>query len=118
MLGGELYYEKNTFEAYQDRHLVHRQVNAAIRAWAEGKTNVRLIVNRVNEKMFSAMRLTVDDIMDEAGIPLLGLVPEDDNVVLAAAFKKPLLKQTKRGAAAACRRIAGRLQGMSIPVAL
>ena len=83
-----------------------------------GKTNVRLVVNRVNEKMFSAMRLTVDDIMDEAGIPLLGLVPEDDNVVLAAAFKKPLLKQTKRGAAAACRRIAKRLQGMSIPVAL
>ena len=83
-----------------------------------GKTNVRLVVNRINEKMFSAMRLTVDDIMDEAGIPLLGLVPEDSNVVLAAAFKKPLLKQTKKGAAAACRRIADRLQGLSIPVAI
>lgn len=47
MLGGELYYEKNTLEAYQDRHLVHRQVNAAVRAWAEGKDNVRLMdVNR------------------------------------------------------------------------
>lgn len=83
-----------------------------------GKTNVRLVVNRINEKMFSAMRLTVDDIMDEAGIPLLGLVPEDNNVVLAAAFKKPLLKQTKKGAAAACRRIASRIQGLSIPVSI
>lgn len=47
MLGGELYYEKNTFEAYMDRHLVHQKVNAAIRAWAEGKTNVRILdVNR------------------------------------------------------------------------
>lgn len=47
MLGGELYYEKNTFEAYQDRHLVHRKVNAAIRAWAQGQKNVRLMdVNR------------------------------------------------------------------------
>lgn len=47
MLGGELYYEKNTFEAYRDRHLVHRKVNAAIRAWAEGQSNVRLMdVNR------------------------------------------------------------------------
>ena len=47
MLGGELYYEKNTFEAYADRHLVHREVNAAIRAWAKGQTNVRLMdVNR------------------------------------------------------------------------
>ena len=80
------------------------------------KTNVRLVVNRVNEKMFSVMKLTVDDIMDESGVPLLGLVPEDENVVLAAAFKKPLLCQTKKGAAAACKRIAKRLQGMGTPV--
>lgn len=43
MLGGELYYEKNTFEAYMDRHLVHQRVNAAIRAWAEGQHNVKLM---------------------------------------------------------------------------
>ena len=47
MLGGELYYEKNTFEAYQDRHLVHQAANAAIRAWAENQPNIRLLdVNR------------------------------------------------------------------------
>lgn len=83
-----------------------------------GKTNVRLVVNRVNEKMFSKMKLTVDDIMDQAGIPLLGLVPEDHNVVLAAAFKKPLLFQTRKGAAAACSRIAKRLQGMNEKIRL
>lgn len=43
MLGGELYYEKNTFEAYKDRHLVHKAMNDAIRQWAEGKQNVRLV---------------------------------------------------------------------------
>lgn len=43
MLGGELYYEKNTFEAYMDRHIVHKQVNAAIRSWAEDHQNVRLM---------------------------------------------------------------------------
>jgi len=83
-----------------------------------GKTNVRLVVNRVNEKMIKAMGLTVDDIMDDAGVPLLGIVPEDPNVVLAAAFKEPLLKYTKKGAAAACRRIAKRIQGMRVPVKL
>lgn len=47
MLGGELYYEKNTFEAYEDRHLVHKAANDAIRAWAKDKKNVRLMdVNR------------------------------------------------------------------------
>ena len=47
MLGGELYYEKNTFPAYEDRHLVHRQMNDAVRAWAAETENVRLMdVNR------------------------------------------------------------------------
>lgn len=43
MLGGELYYEKNTLEAYMDRHIVHKKVNDAIRSWAEGQKNVRLM---------------------------------------------------------------------------
>lgn len=43
MLGGELYYEKNTFEAYMDRHIVHKQVNDAIRSWAKDQKNVRLM---------------------------------------------------------------------------
>lgn len=47
MLGGELYYEKNTYEAYMDRHIVHKQMNDAIRAFAAESRNVRLIdVNR------------------------------------------------------------------------
>ena len=83
-----------------------------------GKENVRLIVNRVDEKMVKAMKLTVDDIMDRAGLPLLGIVPEDANVVLAAVYEKPLLKHTKKGAAAACGRIAQRIQGRRVPVSL
>ena len=81
-----------------------------------GKKNVRLIVNRINKKMVSVMELTVDDIMDQAGLPLLGVVPEDPNVILAAAFCQPLLGYTRRGAASACRRIARRLQGLSTPI--
>lgn len=83
-----------------------------------GKENIRLIVNRVDKKMVSAMNLTVDDVMDRTGLPLLGLVPEDSNVTLAAAYSKPLLYQTRRGAAAACRRIAKRIQGKVVPVSL
>lgn len=81
-----------------------------------GKTNVRLIVNRINRKMASAMGVTVDDIMDQSGLPLLGLVPEDPNVVLSAAFQQPLLGYSYKGAAAACQRIAKRIQGYSVPV--
>ena len=81
-----------------------------------GKTNVRLIVNRIQKKMVSTVGMTVDDIMDQAGVPLLGIVPEDPNVTLSATFRQPLLGYTNRGAAAACRRIAKRLQGISVPV--
>ena len=82
------------------------------------KQSVRIIVNRIDPRMVKAMKLTVDDIMDRTGLPLLGIVPEDPEVVLAAAFEKPLLKQTKKGAAAACRRIAKRIQGRRVPVSL
>ena len=80
------------------------------------KKNVRVVVNRISPKMVEAMRLTVDDVMDQAGLPLLGIVPEDQNVVLSAAFRQPLLGYTRKGAAAACRRIAKRLQGLHVPV--
>lgn len=83
-----------------------------------GKSNVRLVVNRINQKMVSYINLTVDDVMDQAGLPLLGVVPEDSDVLLAAAFKQPLLGYTRKGAAAACRRIAKRIRGLSVPVSL
>ena len=83
-----------------------------------GKGNVRMIINRVNPKLVEAMGVTVDDVMDQSGLPLLGLVPEDENVILSAAFRKPLLKNNKKGAAAACRRIAKRIQGNLVPVKL
>ena len=83
-----------------------------------GKPEVRLVVNRINPKMVSAMKLTVDDVMDQSGLPLIGIVPEDPQVTIRAAFEKPLLKKNKKGAAAACRRIAKRIQGLSTPITL
>jgi len=83
-----------------------------------GKRNVRLVINRVQVKLAKAMNLTIDDIMDRSGLPLLGLIPEDPNVTLAAAFSQPLLTYTRKGAAAACQRIAQRLMGMHIPITL
>ena len=85
---------------------------------AMGQRDVRLIVNRINKKLFDTMSVTVDDVMDQAGLPLLGVVPEDANVVLAAAFETPLLRYTKKGAAAACRRIAKRIKGLPEPVSV
>ncbi len=83
-----------------------------------GKTQVRLVVNRINEKLYEAGKFTVDDVIDQTGMQLLGIVPEDPAVVLAAAFEKPLIAYTKKGAAAACGRIASRIQGYHIPLTM
>ena len=84
-----------------------------------GKENIRLIVNRISKKIVSATDLTVDDVMDMAGLPLLGIVPEDIHVTLAASFGRPLLKYKPRSAAArACKRIANRIQGIPDPIKL
>lgn len=82
-----------------------------------GKHHVRLVVNRIRPKMVAAMALTVDDVMDQAGLPLLGIVPEDPNITFAAAFGKPLLSYKKRsGAATAFDRIARRIEGVPVRI--
>ena len=81
-----------------------------------GKTEVRLIVNRISAKLASSVKITVDDIMDRAGLPLIGVVPEDSRVILSASVSKPLLKASRKGAAAACRRISKRIRGRSVAI--
>ena len=77
-----------------------------------GKKDVRLIVNRVDKKLLGTVQVTIDDVMDNAGLPLMGIVPEDANVTLAASFGHPLLHFSPKGPAAkAFRRIAKRIQG-------
>lgn len=82
-----------------------------------GKVGIRLVVNRVDKSMLSTVRMTIDDIMDTAGLPLAGVVLEDPRVTLAAAFGRPLLQYAGRcDAARAYRRIAQRIQGLYRPV--
>ena len=84
-----------------------------------GKKDIRLIVNRVDKKMLGTVQVTIDDVMDNAGLPLMGVVPEDANVTLAASFGHPLIYFAPKGPAAkAFRRIARRVQGFPERIAL
>ena len=84
-----------------------------------GKKDVRLVVNRINKNLLKTVNITVDDVMDTAGLPLMGIVPEDTNVPLAAAFGHPVQRFAPRSAAAkAYRRIANRVQGFPQLIAL
>lgn len=74
----------------------------------------RLVVNRVSPRLFQKMNATIDDIMDGVGLPLLGIVPDDADVTLAAVEGKPLCQYTFHGAGLACLHIAQRLQGKRV----
>ena len=77
---------------------------------------VHLVVNRVKRRLLRRMSATIDDAMDAVGLPLLGLVPEDSHVLLAANEGKPIAALTQRGAALAFGNIARRLTGEEVPL--
>ena len=54
--------------------------------------------------------------MDAAGLPLLGVVPEDPQVMLCANLGQPLILRSSRGAAIAYLNIAKRLLGQRAPL--
>lgn len=76
----------------------------------------KIVVNRIRRRFFQRTKATVDDCMDLIGLPLLGIVPEDEAVSMAAATGMPLTVRTSRGAALACRHIACRLRGIKQPL--
>ena len=81
-----------------------------------GQTNVRLVINRMFPELLKALKMNVDDIMDAAGLPLLGIVPSDPNISFSLAKGVVFTKYTRLGATAAYKRIAKRLQGLSVPI--
>ena len=77
---------------------------------------IHLVVNRVQPKLLKKLHTTIDDAMDAAGLPLIGVVPEDPQVILCANLGRPLATQSRRGAALACWNIARRLEGHRVPI--
>ena len=86
---------------------------AALRHLPNGK--LHLVVNRVQLKMLKALRTNIDDAIDTAGAPLLGVVPEDSDVPLAIGRGVPL-RDMNYFAQRAYENIARRLTGARVPV--
>lgn len=84
----------------------------------QGISKQRLVINRFNGANFRKLKTMrdLDSVIDESGIRLLGIVPDD--VVLVSSFLRG--EPTPRGCKSmlALDRIAGRLEGERIPVTL
>jgi septum site-determining protein MinD len=82
-----------------------------------GTGALHLVVNRVRKKMLYNMHTTIDDAIDKAGLPLLGVVPEDD--VLPLSLHRgipPLLDSYSSPASRAYKNISRRLLGIRTPL--
>lgn len=77
---------------------------------------IHLVVNRVQPKLLHRLHTSIDNAMDTAGLPLLGIVPEDPHVMLSANLGQLLILTTRKGAALAYLNIARRLMGQRIPL--
>jgi septum site-determining protein MinD len=83
---------------------------------AEEKGPPLLIVNRIKPEMVKrGDMLSTDDILEVLAIELIGIVPEDDAVVVASNQGVPAAMNAKSRAGRAFRDIARRLNGETVP---
>lgn len=94
-----------------------------------GVAGQRLVINRFQEEYFRSLAADVpeegavsgacrdlDDVIDQSGVRLIGIVPEDRK--LAAAFARGRLPAADTPGFMALSRIASRLNGVPVPLAL
>src|SRR4028118_714063 len=84
---------------------------------AQGIKRIHLIVNRLKPGMVQAEQMmSVQDVQELLAIPLIGVVPDDERVIVSSNRGEPLvLAENPSLAATAFENIARRLEGEKIP---
>jgi septum site-determining protein MinD len=84
---------------------------------AEGIKNIHLIVNRVRPQMIqNNQMMSVEDVLELLAIPLIGIVPEDERVIVSSNSGEPLVTLDGNSVPAmAYRNIARRINGEKVP---
>lgn len=79
--------------------------------------NPRLLVNRVRIDMVKrGDMMTIDDIIDILAIDLIGVVPDDEKIVIATNKGEPAVTDNKSLAGQAYRNITKRIIGEEVPI--
>ena len=83
---------------------------------AEEKGPARLVINRLRPEMVKrGDMLGIDDILELLAVDLIGVIPEDENVVTSTNRGMPISLDGKTKAGQAFRNIARRLKGEEVP---
>jgi septum site-determining protein MinD len=83
---------------------------------AEEKRSTALIINRLNQMLVKQHdMLSPEDVLDLLGVPLIGIVPEDESVIVSSNRGTPVAQDPKSRAGQAFRNIAKRIKGEEVP---
>jgi len=83
---------------------------------AEEKGPGQLIINRFKIEMVKrGDMLSVEDVLDVLAVPLIGLIPEDEGIIVSTNRGSPVALDEKSRAGQAFRNIARRLTGEEVP---
>lgn len=83
---------------------------------AEEKGPAKLIINRINPKMVKhGDMLSAQDVVELLAIPLIGVVPEDEAVLISTNHGHPVVLDEKSKAGQAFMNLARRLKGEEVP---
>ena len=83
---------------------------------SEQKGPAMLIINRLKPEMVKrGDMLSIDDVLDVLAIDLIGIVPEDEQIVIGSNRGTPVALDEKSRAGQAFRNIAKRLRGENVP---
>lgn len=77
---------------------------------------VRLIINRLRPEMVKrGDMLEVDDVLEILGVKLIGIVPEDERILVSTNLGSPAALEDDNRAGAEFRNVARRLRGEEVP---
>ena len=86
---------------------------------AEGKNDVWLLINRVDLQMVHrGEMLSVEDVLDILALRLIGVIPEDDAILVSSNRGTPVTLDGASRAAKAFQDVARRLLGEEVPITL
>lgn len=84
---------------------------------AKGLSEPSYILNRLSQRLVDrGDMLGRDDVQEILAIPLLGVIPEDSDIVASSNSGKPLVFEGSTPAAEAYRRVARRMRGEDLPI--
>lgn len=84
---------------------------------SEGKSNPKLIVNRIRPHMVKkGDMMNIDDIIEILAIDLLGIIPEDEYIVVSTNRGEPAVVNPTSLASTAYKNIVRRLMGENVPL--